>query len=208
MAKYGWAIWSLLLAAIATFLAIPQTREIFEGATASHPYIMGFIKFSILSTMGEFLAVRLVKGEWQAVKGMFAKMVVWGVLGMMIVAMFSLFTAGVAGAAAKGLLWTGGSKLLFAFFVSFIMNYTFGAVFMAAHRITDSLIENGGGVSATITNIDWSGFIKFVVGKTIPFFWVPAHTITFLLPDQYRVLFAASLSIVLGLILSYAKLRK
>ncbi|NTV18536.1 MAG: Mpv17/PMP22 family protein, partial [Bacteroidales bacterium] len=50
-------------------------------------------------------------------------------------------------------------------------------------------------------------FLKFVVGKTIPLFWIPAHTITFMLPDQYKVLFAASLSIVLGLILSYAKLR-
>ncbi len=208
MAKYGWAIWTLLLAAIVSFLAIPQTREIFEQATASHPYIMGFTKFAILSMMGEFLAVRLVKGEWQAVKGMFPKMAVWGFLGMMIVAMFTLFTAGVSGASEKGLLWTGGSKIIFAFYVSFIMNFTFGTVFMALHRITDSVIENGGGISGVVSDIDWSGFIKFVVGKTIPFFWVPAHTITFLLPDQYRVLFAASLSIVLGLILSYAKLRK
>ncbi|GAB1473896.1 hypothetical protein MASR2M69_13370 [Bacteroidota bacterium] len=42
--------------------------------------------------------------------------------------------------------------------------------------------------------------MKFVVGKTIPLFWIPAHTITFLLPDTYKVIFAASLSIVLGLI--------
>ena len=208
MAKYGWFIWVSLIAAIASFLAIPVTRDLFETATAAHPYIMGFVKFAILSMMGEFLAVRLVKGEWQAVRGMFAKMVVWGILGMMIVAMFALFTAGVAGATERGLLWTGGSKLLFALYVSFIMNYTFGAVFMASHRITDYIIENRGSVTNAVSNIDWSGFIKFVVGKTIPLFWVPAHTITFLLPDQYRVLFAASLSIVLGLILSYAKLRK
>jgi len=208
MAKYGWTIWILLLAAIAAFLAVPSTRELFETATAAHPYIMGFVKFAILSMMGEFLAVRLVKGEWQRVNGMFAKMAVWGLLGMMIVAMFSLFTAGVSGATERGLLWTGDSKFLFALYVSFIMNYTFGAVFMASHRISDYIIENGGSISSAVTKIDWSGFIKFVVGKTIPLFWVPAHTITFLLPDQYRVLFAASLSIVLGLILSYAKLRK
>ena len=208
MAKYGWFIWLSLIAAIATFLAIPGTRDLFESATAAHPYIMGFVKFAILSMMGEFLAVRLVKGEWKAVRGMFAKMFVWGILGMMIVAMFALFTAGVAATIEKGLLWTGGSRLLFAFYVSAIMNLTFGTAFMAAHRITDYIIENGGSASAAVSSTDWSGFLKFVVAKTIPLFWVPAHTITFLLPDQYRVLFAASLSIVLGLILSYAKLRK
>ena len=208
MARHGWVIWISLLASISVFLAIPSTREVFETATAAHPYLLGFIKFAILSMMGEFLAVRLVKGSWQPVKGMPAKMLVWGILGIMIVAMFSLYTSGVSGAIDKGLLWTGGSKFLFALYVSAIMNFTFGAVFMALHRVTDSMIEGREDLSSAVSKIDWSGFIKFVVGKTIPLFWVPAHTITFLLPDQYRVLFAASLSIVLGLILSYAKLRK
>jgi hypothetical protein len=41
--------------------------------------------------------------------------------------------------------------------------------------------------------------------KTIPIFWIPAHTITFLLPSEYRVLSAAFLSIALGTILAFAK---
>jgi hypothetical protein len=41
--------------------------------------------------------------------------------------------------------------------------------------------------------------------KTIPFFWIPAHTLTFLLPSEYRVLAAAMLSIALGLILTITK---
>jgi hypothetical protein len=44
----------------------------------------------------------------------------------------------------------------------------------------------------------------FVFKKTIPFFWIPAHTITFLLPPQYRVLYAALLSVVLGILLGVA----
>ena len=44
----------------------------------------------------------------------------------------------------------------------------------------------------------------FVFKKTIPFFWIPAHTITFLLPGQYQVLFAALLGVALGIILSIA----
>jgi len=92
------------------------------------------------------------------------------------------------------------------------MNLTFGPVFMAAHRITDVYIDKRYSgqkmpVTGIITQIDWGRFIKEIVCVTIPVFWIPAHTVTFLLPGQYRVLFAASLSIVLGLILSFAKMR-
>jgi hypothetical protein len=35
-------------------------------------------------------------------------------------------------------------------------------------------------------------------------FWIPAHTITFMLPVSLRILFAAALGIVLGIILALA----
>ncbi|MCK7530557.1 MAG: Mpv17/PMP22 family protein [Marinilabiliales bacterium] len=41
-----------------------------------------------------------------------------------------------------------------------------------------------------------------VLKKTIPFFWIPAQTITFLLPPEFQILFAALLSTVLGVILA------
>jgi hypothetical protein len=41
-----------------------------------------------------------------------------------------------------------------------------------------------------------------VFKKTIPFFWYPAHTVTFLLPSEQRVLFAALLGIALGVLLA------
>ena len=53
--------------------------------------------------------------------------------------------------------------------------------------------------------IDWNGFVSFVVVKTIPLFWIPAHTVTFMLAPEYRVVVAAFLSIALGGILSFAK---
>ncbi len=221
MAKYGTLIWIGLIAIFTALLIIPQTHLTFIEATTSHPYLMGFIKFAILSTMGEFLAARLVYKRWQMIKGVIPKMLIWGVLGVLIVMMFSVYADGVAGAINKGLLWTGGNsgsalngflaKLLNAFYISAIMNLTFAPLFMAAHLITDTWIDARFGQKMTIAEavsvIDWSGFIKFVVGKTIPLFWIPAHTITFLLPDTYKVIFAASLSIVLGLILSFAKMR-
>lgn len=231
MAKFGTLIWVTLIAIFAAFLIIPQTHTLFVDTTKAHPYLMGFVKFAILSTMGEFLAARIVSGRWQMVKGMLPKMFIWGVLGVLIVMMFSIFADGVSGAINKGLLWTGGpaggsgtaaapglvageflAKLLKAFYISAIMNLTFAPVFMAAHRITDTWIDARFvskviSVSKVIATVDWGGFMKFVVGKTIPLFWIPAHTITFLLPDTYKVIFAASLSIVLGLILSIAKSR-
>ena len=212
MAKYRTLIWIGLIAIFATFLLYPPTHLLFINATNGHPYLMGFIKFATLSIMGEFLAIRLVSGKWQAVKGVLPKMLVWGLLGVAIVLMFALYTGGVDSAVAKGFIYTGYPyiKILRAFYISAIMNLTFGPVFMAAHRISDTWIDarftgNKITVSQTISVIDWSGFMKFVVGKTIPLFWIPAHTITFLLPDQYKVIFAASLSIFLGLILTFAK---
>jgi hypothetical protein len=88
------------------------------------------------------------------------------------------------------------------------MNLTFGVAFMAAHRISDALLDNLAagvpGFDAAVRRVDWPAFFTFVVGRTIPLFWIPAHTVTFLLPTQYRVLVAALLSIVLGVVLTVA----
>ena len=102
------------------------------------------------------------------------------------------------------------SILVSAFLTSVIMNLTFGIVFMALHRISDTYIEmrfNQAKPSfkELIESINWAAFITFVVGKTIPLFWIPAHTITFALPPYLRVVVAAYLSIILGVILVYAK---
>ena len=104
--------------------------------------------------------------------------------------------------------------VLKAFYTSAIMNLAFAPTFMAFHRYTDTLIDmvcgegrkmDGISLPEVTDRIDWRGFIGFVVLKTIPFFWIPAHTVTFLLPPEYRILVAALLSIALGAILAYAK---
>jgi hypothetical protein len=85
---------------------------------------------------------------------------------------------------------------------------------MTFHKITDThILSNGGKLKSLITpipfasifsGINWTVQWGFVFKKTIPFFWIPAHTITFLLPGHFRVLFAAVLGIVLGIILAVA----
>ena len=52
--------------------------------------------------------------------------------------------------------------------------------------------------------MNWKVQWEFVFKRTIPLFWYPAHTITFLLPAEMRVLFAALLGVMLGVILAVA----
>jgi len=193
---------------------------LFAELTIAHPYLMGFVKFAVLATVGELIAIRIVGGRWKIPPGLVYRTVVWGVLGMGIVLMFEIFFAGTTSALSKGLLYGGNASLqpIFkAVFTSAIMNLTFAPTFMAFHRFTDTTIDMVCGegkkigdiqLSEVTRRIDWQGFVSFVVLKTIPFFWIPAHTVTFLLPPEYRILVAASLSIALGAILAYAKRKK
>jgi hypothetical protein len=137
---------------------------------------------------------------------------------MTFVIVFEIFATGVAGAMSKSLLPNITDKVMgqviFAFFTSTFMNIVFGPTFMLFHRVTDTLIDLGEGslskiikikLADVIAMIDFNGFISFVVLKTIPIFWIPAHTITFMLAPEYRVLMASFLSIAMGGILAFAK---
>jgi hypothetical protein len=216
MKKYDF-LWVLILLAIIAFLLYPATNAIFNANTAAHPYIMAFTKFCILATMGELLAMRVVTGDWKRPIGLIYRAIVWGLIGMLISLIFTVYGGGVGIAIKTGLLPSFGGSFGPAFLISLIMNTTFAPMFMTAHRITDTYIDLGQGnlgqifnvkLSDVVAKIDWNGLISFVMFKTIPLFWIPAHTITFMLPPQYRVVFAAFLSIALGGILSFAKRQK
>ena len=59
-----------------------------------------------------------------------------------------------------------------------------------------------------ITSLNWDRQWSFIFKKTIPLFWYPAHTITFMLPGELRVLFAALLGVALGVILAIGARKK
>lgn len=191
----------------------------FEMLTREYPYLMGFVKVGLLATFGELLAVRIARGKWALPVGLWMKAVIWGFLGMSFALMFPVFGGGVAAASAAGLLPQAGGlwgKVLGALLISTLMNICFAPVMMGFHRITDTFIDLANGrfgglrqvrLRAVVGHIDWYGFVSFVVLRTIPLFWIPAHTITFLLPAEYRVLFSALLSVALGAILSMARPR-
>lgn len=210
--KKGDVIWTATLIGIIAFLLSPTTHKVFVSFTTDYPYIAGFLKFAILATMGDLLAYRMVTSEWKIRKGFLFRMFIWGFLGMAIVLVFTIFGAGITAAMEKGVLPGVGCTIAFAFFTSAIMNLTFAPTMMGFHRLTDTyadlkFIEGRKNLKLDQVSdeIDWNNFISFVVLKTIPAFWIPAHTITFLLPPEYRVLMAAFLSIALGAILSFAK---
>ncbi len=208
----GDIVWLSLLLIITAFLVVPQTQQVFIQLTNRYPYGMGFIKFAILATMGECFALRLAHQSWVRPIGMIYKIIVWGLIGVLITFMFSFYSAGISALANQGIIpqWNGFSYTIFtAFLTSAIMNLTFGIVFMAMHRMSDTYIEmrvnnKKPSLIKLIKTIDWGAFISFVVIKTIPMFWIPVHTITFALPAYYRVVVAAYLSIILGVILAYS----
>lgn len=210
--KKGDIIWTAALTGIIAFLLSPTTHKVFVSFTTDYPYIAGFLKFAILATMGDLLAYRIVTSEWKIRKGFLFRAFIWGFLGMAIVLVFTIFGAGITAAMEEGVLPGTGYTIAFAFFTSAIMNLTFAPTMMGFHRLTDTYADlkfikgrKNLKLNQVSDEIDWDNFISFVVLKTIPAFWIPAHTITFLLPPEYRVLMAAFLSIALGAILSFAK---
>lgn len=228
MKKADWILIACV-AAVAALFAIPQTRcaEGFDWATAHHPYIMAFFKFAILATLGEMLALRIREGVYNKPGfGVVPRMMVWGFLGMCIAMAMVIFKVGVP-AFLGSLGWSEASalfaaaefswgKLGVAFAVSVLMNSIFAPVMMTFHKCTDiHILENGGTVRGLLRpmkmreifahKVNWDMQWDFVIKRTIPLFWFPAHTITFILPANLQVLFAALLGVALGLILAIKK---
>lgn len=193
--KKGDYIWTGIILLMATMLIIEKTRDIFIIFTTNYKLLSGFIKFGILSTMGELLAQRLTTKEWKFQSFFFIRVIIWGLLGAIITLMFTIFDAGVTKALEANLLPGGNSKFAFAFFTSAVMNLTFAPTFMFTHKITDTYLDmkNEGikniNIKSIVDRIDLNRFLSFVIGKTVPLFWIPAHTVTFLIPGQYRVLY-------------------
>lgn len=206
----------LIFILLAVILLNERTRNAYVSLNSAHPYLLGFLKVGILATFGEVLSLRITKGKYILPVGVLYRFLVWGFLGIVFVAVFELFASGTKVLLDKNLLpYVESARAFFqAFYTSLLMNLIFAPTFMSFHRITDGYIDLSGGrlrkmfstsFDEVLRAVDWNFFVKFVLGKTIPLFWIPAHTITFLLPASYRVLVAALLSVFLGILLSFRK---
>lgn len=209
---------AIVLAIFLPFVISPQALSFYETATREHGIAMSFLKFALLATLGESLGLRIKEGVYNKTGfGLAPRAVVWGFLGITIFLAFKIFANGAP--VFVNYLLNGATlpKVVNAFAISLTMNSIFAPWMMTLHKITDThIITHGGKISALLKPIPFAKILKelnwdvqfnFVFLKTIPLFWIPAHTITFMLPQEYQVLFAAILGIALGVILSIAAIK-
>jgi hypothetical protein len=213
---------------LSPFFVFEEVYAFYDSFNKEHGILSSFIKFAVLATFGESLGLRIREGVYNRKGfGLLPRAVIWGFLGITIKLAFVIFASGTpvfletigledASEILKGDL--SPIKVFVAFCVSVAMNLIYAPVMMTLHKITDThIISHDGKLNALVKRIHFAEIFKqinwdvqwhFVFKKTIPLFWFPAHTITFLLPPDFRVLFAALLGIALGTILAFASLKK
>jgi hypothetical protein len=228
MKKHDFFVILFIVLVFAPFFIFEEVYTFYLSFNKAYALVAAFLKFALLATFGEALGLRIKEGVYnKAGFGLIPRAVIWGFLGLTIKLAFDIFSTGTpyflehmglkgAETSLKGDFTI--LKLVVAFSVSTCMNLIYAPVMMTLHKITDThIINNGGRLKALgkrihfadiFKSINWDVQWHFVFKKTIPFFWIPAHTITFLLPDDFRVLFAALLGIALGTILALASLKK
>ena len=167
----------------------------------AHPFLSAALQFGLLGTLGEVMAFTL-KARRPALPCTFlqllAKVLAWALLGLVIKAGFvgmKGFTRALIdhhilpGVLSSGLGW--------AFALSTLTNVFFGPQMMLFHRLEDNLILGRRGFDGMAPAL-----------RTLLWFWIPAHTLTFSLPTDFQVGLAALWSLALGLILGLASNRR
>lgn len=229
MKKQDFMVLAIVIVCLLPFFLFDSVYELYCAGNQRFPLWMAFAKFGILATFGEMLGNRIKTGNYYHKGfGIAPKFVVWGLLGMWIALAMSVFRlgipsfmeryscfSGITAAMSNPLSWL---KFIGAFCISVMMNTSFAPVFMTVHKISDMHIHAHNGafsalfkpiaVKKHITEMDWGVQWGFVFKKTIPLFWIPAHTLTFCLPQDLQVLFAALCSVILGVFLSIAAKKK
>jgi len=156
------------------------------------PLLSAMIQFAILGTLGEIISKWVIRKSFRYpfTFGLTLwKMLVWALLGVAIKYAFQGFTGFVEHLEEHSYLPplnTFGR----AFAISAFMNLQFGPFMVIVHRLLDNLGER---------KQNWKGIHKSMLA--LLWFWIPAHTVTFLQTPDLRIGLAALLSLALGLIL-------
>jgi hypothetical protein len=158
------------------------------------PLTSAFIQFALLGTLGECLSHTIRRRRLTigcTILQLAGKMLAWGVLGLVIKYGFAGMKGFVAALLEHQLLPAMfADGILRALAVSVCTNVFFGPQMMAFHRLEENLL---------MRQWNWSGLER--AWFTLVWFWIPAHTVTFLLPKDFQIGLAAVWSVVLGLIL-------
>ena len=194
--------WAAAYGLLAVFTVLFCVTGGFAKVNTAYPYLAGFAQFAVYATAGELLSGRLFKS------------LSWGIGGVLVTLAFTVFSQGTRQAMAAGLLPGYGNALAQAFFTSLTNNLFFAPIHSALMRVCGNYAEIRFLAGQHITprqavdSVDWGELIDFTLFKTIPLFWIPVNTVGFLLPQEYRIVFAAVLSLAFGILMTVLKLRE
>ncbi len=167
----------------------------------AYPLLSAAVQFAVLGTLGEIISFSIQQRRWGLPCSglqLLAKMVGWALLGIIIKYGFTGMRGFTRALLDHHLLpAVFGQGLGWALAVSVLTNIFFGPQMMAFHRLEDNLILGQKGFQGI--NRAWA---------TLIWFWIPAHTITFLMPVEVQIGLAAGWSLVLGIIMGLTRPRQ
>lgn len=159
------------------------------------------VQFGLLGTLGEVISLMIRRQKLSALGNVWqvaGRVLAWALLGVVIKYGFVGMKAFVDGLIAHRLLPEAPhGSVLWAMMVSVLTNLLFGPQMMFFHRLEENLI---------MWRWDTSGLKK--AWMTLLWFWIPAHTVTFSLPENYQIGLAALWSVALGIIMGLSASRK
>ena len=160
----------------------------------AYPIPMAMIQFAILGTFGDILSKWVINKNF---KYPFSfgitlwKMLEWAILAVGIKYAFQGYGGFTDRLIEHGYL-PAMSGFAYAFTLSALMNLQFGVLLVLLHRVLDNL---------PLKKKNWKNLDKGFY--SLLWFWIPAHTFTFMLAPDYRIGLAALWSVFLGLILGF-----
>ncbi|HOH97568.1 MAG TPA: hypothetical protein PL188_04570 [Candidatus Cloacimonadota bacterium] len=170
------------------------TMNAYVSWVMAYPILSAMIQFAILGTLGEIISKWLVQRKFKypfSVPITLWKMLVWTILAIGIKYAFKGYTGMVEYFESHHYLPQLGTFSR-ALAISVLMNTQFGLTLVIMHRVLDNIPEK---------HKNWANLHKSMY--SLLWFWIPAHTVTFMLPDVYRIGLAALWSVALGIILGF-----
>ncbi|OGS09023.1 MAG: hypothetical protein A2270_04330 [Elusimicrobia bacterium RIFOXYA12_FULL_51_18] len=173
--------------------------EWYIGLVTAYPISTAMVQFAVLGTLGDMVS------KWLIARRLFMpfsprmtalKMLEWAVLAICIKYAFVGFNGFIDGLAGHGMTPELG-RLGRALAISVSMNLQFGPFLVIAHRLLDNAI---------VRKSNWVNLDKGML--SLLWFWIPAHTVTFILPKPFQIGLAAIWSTTLGLILGFYNRRE
>ncbi|KAB2909087.1 MAG: hypothetical protein LC102_01750 [Ignavibacteriales bacterium] len=168
--------------------------EWYVDLVTRYPIYTAMVQFAVLGTLGDMIASWVIKKKvflpFSPVE-LLLKFAEWAFLAVLIKYAFVGYKGFVEVLVETGLLPELNSFSR-AFAISFTMNLQFGLLLVLLHRLLDNLIakkQNWANINKGFWSLIW--------------FWLPAHTVTFMLPKEFQIGLAAVWSVVLGLILGF-----